>query len=184
MGFLGLYRAAASFAAMFEGDGVRSPMLSSGTPRVLELLDWGRSCMGDACGLPTLLALPPVTSCLKGDAVPAVVLRVGPVPALVAARSAPLPPPVYVFVCGFGFTGGFEKAMDAPWRAASRTLYWVSPVTFGTWGVRAELLIEYPSERRGRRGRQVVDGRKAHVGAKRRGQGINKGQGERVTGKM
>jgi hypothetical protein len=168
---------------MLEGDGVRSPILSSGTPSVLELLDLAWSCMGDACGLPALLALPPVTSCLKGDAVPAVVLRVGPVPALVAARSAPLPPPVYVFVCGFGCTGGFEKAMDAPCRAASWTLYWVSPVTFGTWGVRAELLIEYPSERRGRRGRQVGDGRKAHVSAERSGRETSKGPGERATGK-
>lgn len=38
-GFLGLYLAAASFAAMFEGDGVRSTRWSSGTPSVLELLD-------------------------------------------------------------------------------------------------------------------------------------------------
>jgi len=55
---------------------------------------------------------------------------------------------VYVFVCGFGFKGGFEKANEAPRRAASRTLYWVSPVVFGTWGLRAEL-IEYPSDGRG-----------------------------------
>lgn len=37
-GFMGLCRAAASFAAMFEGEGTRSK-LSSGTARVLELLD-------------------------------------------------------------------------------------------------------------------------------------------------
>jgi hypothetical protein len=86
-----------------------------------------------------------VTSCLKGDAVPAVVFRVEPVPTLVAARSAPFPPPVYVFVRGLGFKGGLEKANDAPRRAASWTLYWVSPVVFGTWGLRAEL-IEYPSD--------------------------------------
>jgi hypothetical protein len=39
IGFRGLYLAAASLAAMFEGEGVRSPRWSSGTPRVLELLD-------------------------------------------------------------------------------------------------------------------------------------------------
>jgi hypothetical protein len=147
-GFLGLYLAAASFAAMLEGEGVRSPRWSSGTPRVLELLDLLLSRLGDTFDQPALLELPPVTSCLTGDAVPAVGFRVGPEPALVAARSAPFPPPVYVFVWGFGFKGGFEKANEAPRRAASRTLYWVSPVVFGTWGLRAEL-IEYPSDGRG-----------------------------------
>jgi hypothetical protein len=38
MGFMGLYRAAASRAAMLEGEGIRSKP-SSGTARVLELLD-------------------------------------------------------------------------------------------------------------------------------------------------
>lgn len=39
MGFIGLYRAAASLAAIFEGDGIRSATLWSGTARALELLD-------------------------------------------------------------------------------------------------------------------------------------------------
>jgi hypothetical protein len=35
---------------------------------------------------------------------------------------------VYVLAGGFGFTGGLEKAKNAPCKAASRTLCWVSPV--------------------------------------------------------
>lgn len=105
-------------------------------------------CLGEACGLAVLLVLPPVQSLLSGVAVPeGVVFRgVPPVPTFVAARRAPLPPPVYVFVWGFGFTGGFEKAEEAPRKAASRTLYCVSPVPCGPRGVLRALaeLIECP----------------------------------------
>jgi hypothetical protein len=78
-----------------------------------------------------------------------VVVRGGPpVPTFVAARSAPLPAPVYVLACGRGFTGGFAKAEDAPRRAASRTLCCVLPVPCGTRGVLRALaeLIGCPSE--------------------------------------
>ena len=129
-GFIGLYLAAASFAAMLEGDGVRS---TSGTPKVLELFDLLSSCIGDRVGRAALLELPPVASCLTGEA--GLVLFLGvPASALVAASNAPLPPPVYVLLVGFGFTGGFEKAEDAPRRAASLTLNWVSPAVFGALG--------------------------------------------------
>lgn len=96
--------------------------------------------------------LPPVQSLLSGEAVPVGVPARGvPVPTLVAASSAPFPPPVYVFTRTFGLTAGFEKAEEAPRRAAFRTLYWVSPVDCGVWGwgglrVLAWELIESPSD--------------------------------------
>lgn len=128
-GFMGLYLAAASLAAMFDGDGACSNELSSRTARVLELLALLKACIGEV--LPE-----------------GVRARGVPVPTLVAASRAPLFPPVYVFDCGFGFTGGLEKAVDAPLRAASRTLYWVSPGVCGTWGLLRALveLIESPSD--------------------------------------
>jgi len=53
--------------------------------------------------------------------------------AVVAAAKAPVLPPVELFTSGFGLTGGFEKAEDAPLRAASRTLYCVSPGVWLVW---------------------------------------------------
>ena len=101
-------------------------------------------------GLPTLRVLPPVQSLLSGEAFPGeMVFRGVPVPTFVAVSSAPSFPPVYVFTCGFGFIGGFEKAEEAPRRAASRTLYCVSPVVCGTRGLLRALLaelIESPSD--------------------------------------
>jgi hypothetical protein len=134
---------------MLDGDGVRSGALSSGTPSVLELLDLVASLMGERSNF-TLL-LPPVRSLLNGTALPFRRVFCGvPVPTLVAASRAPLPPPVYVFGWGLGFTAGLEKADEAPLRAASRTLYCVSPVVCGTCDVLrvgAEL-IESPSDLR------------------------------------
>lgn len=90
-GLSGLYLAAASFAAMFEGDGVRSEKLSSGTPSEFELLDW-LSRNGDDPGLPVLL--PPVQFLPIGDTLPWGAPRGLPVPTFVAASKAPLFPPV------------------------------------------------------------------------------------------
>lgn len=86
--------------------------------------------------------LPPVQSLRKGVCSPeGVGFRGGPpVPTFVAASSAPLPPPVYVLDWGLGFTGGLEKAEEAPRRAAFRTLYCVSPVGCGTRGVLRALI--------------------------------------------
>lgn len=132
IGFMGLYRAAANFAAMFDGEGMRSRCGSSGIPRLLELLEGLRALMGDWLNLFTLRALPPVQSLRKGEVfLVTLSLRGVTVPTLVAASSAPLLPPVYVLTFGFGFTGGLEKAEDAPRRAASWTLYCVSPVVCG-----------------------------------------------------
>lgn len=50
MGLSGLCLAAASFAAMFEGEGVRSDSGSSGIPSVLELFDLVANCMGEGLG--------------------------------------------------------------------------------------------------------------------------------------
>jgi hypothetical protein len=129
----GLKRAAASFAAMFEGEGARSTVLV-GRPRVLEL-----DVDDDFASLLVLLgALPPVVSLLSG--------RCPPVPTLVAASRAPLRAPVYVFVAGLGAGAGLAKAEPAPMRAASRTLCCVSPVGCGA---RLRLLAELigsPSE--------------------------------------
>jgi hypothetical protein len=102
---------------MFDGEEVRS----SGTPSVWLLFDLLPTCKEDT--LLTLWTLrEPVQFLVNG----AGLLR--GLPTLVAAKRAPLSPPVYVLTCGFGFTGGLEKARVAPCRAASRTLYWVSPV--------------------------------------------------------
>jgi hypothetical protein len=129
----GLKRAAASFAAIFEGEGARSTVLV-GRPRVLEL-----DVDDDFASLVVLLgALPPVVSLLSG--------RCPPVPTLVAASRAPLRAPVYVFVAGLGAGAGLAKAEPAPMRAASRTLCCVSPVDCGA---RLRLLAELigsPSE--------------------------------------
>jgi len=146
--FMGLYLAAASLAAMLDGDGTCSNRPSSRTPSALELLLLLRACMGDAYDLPALV-LPPVQFLGNGEVLSDGVRARGvPVPALVAASRAPLLPPVYVFVCGLGFTGGLEKAVEAPRRAALCTLYWVSPEVCGTWGLLRALveLIEYPSD--------------------------------------
>ena len=118
--------AAASLAAMLEGEGPRSTEWSSGSVKALdagELLSWRT---GDTLGL-ELRALPPVLSAPSGVAAleDVLVFRGVPVPTLVAASRAPLPPPVYRFVCGLGFRGGFEKASEAPRRAAFGTLYCV-----------------------------------------------------------
>lgn len=140
---MGLYLAAASFAAMFEGEGMRSARGSSGTARVLELLELLKGRMGEVFGLTALFVLPPVQSLRNGEAFPAgVVARGVPVPTLAAARRAPLFPPVYVFTWGFGLTGGLAKAEDAPRSAASRTLYWVSPVFCGTRRLLRALVAE------------------------------------------
>lgn len=129
---------------MLDGEGERSRW-ASGTPSEFELFDLLPACIGDRFGLLMLRELPPVQSLFKAAGLPAVELLPA-VPTLVAASNAPLSPPVYVFVCGFGFTGGLEKAREAPRRAASRTLCCVSPVDCGArpW-LRAEL-IESPSD--------------------------------------
>lgn len=121
VGFIGLNRAAASLAAILDGDGARWSAASLGTPSVLELLDLLMA------GLLTLCEaeLPPVQSRCRLS--PAVLLG-RPVPTFAAASKAPFFPPTYVFACGFGLTGGLLKASDAPQRAASRTLCCVSPV--------------------------------------------------------
>lgn len=62
---MGLDRATASFAAMLDGDGVRSTPCS-GTPNVLELLDWLRSLMA---GSSLEAVLPPVLSLDNGEMV-------------------------------------------------------------------------------------------------------------------
>lgn len=116
---------------MFDGDGVRSAPLLLGTASVFGLFAWLGSLAGERSGL--RLLLPPVRSLLRGAALPFRAVLCAPVPTLVAARSAPFPPPVYVLGCGFGFTGGLEKAEEAEIRAAFRTLYWVSPVVCGPW---------------------------------------------------
>jgi hypothetical protein len=113
----GLPRAAANLAAMLDGEGVRS-MCSPGTLSEFELVDLERF------GLLTP-AEPPVKSLGRAIGLP-------PVPTFVAASKAPLFPPVYVFVGGFDFGDGLEKARAAPRRAASRTLCCVSPVVCGT----------------------------------------------------
>lgn len=142
--FIGLYRAAASLAAMLEGDVPGSGRPSSGTASVLELLEWLNAGGGTA----DVLVLPPVQFLRSGEVLPdGVCARGVPVPTLAAARRAPLFPPVYVFGCGFGFKGGLKKAEDAPRRAALCTLYWVSPGACGTCGLLRALveLIESPS---------------------------------------
>jgi len=48
IGLMGLNLAAASFAAMLEGEATSSAELSSGTARLLELLDGLNGCIGDA----------------------------------------------------------------------------------------------------------------------------------------
>jgi hypothetical protein len=115
----GLPRAAANLAAMLDGEGVRSTC-SPGTLSEFELVDLER------LGL-LMPAEPPVKSLGK-----AVGLPLPPVPTFVAASKAPLFPPVYVFVGGFDFGDGLEKARAAPRSAASRTLCCVSPVVCGT----------------------------------------------------
>jgi hypothetical protein len=133
----GLKRAAASFAAIFEGEGARSTLLV-GRPRVLEL-DVDEDFASLLVLLGALLgALPPVVSLLSG--------LCAPVPTLVAASRAPLRAPVYVLVAGLGAGAGLAKAEPAPMRAASRTLCCVSPVDCGA---RLRLLAELigsPSE--------------------------------------
>jgi len=121
----GLCRAAASRAAIFEGEETRSGW-SSGTLSELELFDL------DRFGLLTPTD-PPVWWLRKDAGLP--------VPTLVAASKAPLSPPVYVFTKGFDLAGDLEKAFAAPRSAASRTLCWVSPAVCGTqpW-LRAELI--------------------------------------------
>lgn len=118
---------------------------------MLEPLDAVNFCMGE--GPNRLDWLPPVQSLRIGEVLPKVLaLRVPPVPTLVAASRAPLPLPVYVFARGFGVTGGLEKAEEAPRRAASLTLWTVSPVVCGIWGALRALaaeLIESPSDWRG-----------------------------------
>lgn len=130
---------------MLDGEGTRLPG-SSGTPRVLELFGLLEADKGEMFGLLLKLReLPPVQSLVRGAAGLAA-LPVRATPTFVAASSAPLSAPVYVLAWGLGFTGGLEKARAAPRRAASRTLYCVSPVACGTtaW-LRAEL-IECPSD--------------------------------------
>jgi hypothetical protein len=148
--FIGLCLAAASLAAMLDGDGTCSNRPSSRTTRVLELLELLSVCLGEAYVLPAL-ALPPVQSLRNGQVLSAGVRDLGvPVPALVAASKAPLVPPVYVFVRGFGFTGGLEKAVEAPRRAASRTLNWMSAGVCGRELLRAPVeIIDSPSDLRG-----------------------------------
>lgn len=73
-------------------------------------------------------------------------------------------PPVYVFTCGFGFTGGFEKADIAPLRAASRTLDCVSPGPgAGVFRGLVALVIESPSDRAGVCGGAREEVRGEHV---------------------
>jgi hypothetical protein len=75
--------------------------------------------MGEKLGL-GLRELPPVQSLVNGvDGLPT--------PTFCAARRAPSLPPVYVFASGLGAAGALEKAKEAPRKAASRTLYCVSP---------------------------------------------------------
>jgi hypothetical protein len=121
----GLWRAAASRAAMFEGEGPRVGV-SGGGASECELCDLLPVCTGDR--LLTLRG--PVQSRVRGAELPAAAPFRGPglLPTLVAASNAPLPSPVYVLVRGFGLAGGLEKARKAPCRAASLALYWVSPV--------------------------------------------------------
>lgn len=137
---IGLFRAAASRAAMFDGEETRSATLSSGTPRVLVL------------GLlesDLAVLLLPVWSREMGADRGWIGALCWPVPTLDAASSAPWSPPetpVYRFAWGFGLGLGFAKAEAAPINAASRTLNCVSPVGCGT-RVRMFVaeLIESPS---------------------------------------
>jgi hypothetical protein len=118
MGLRGLCRAAASRAAMLDGEGTRSAWspctLSEVVLAVLEMI-----------GLLTPPG-PSVWSRCKAAGLP--------VPTLVAASNAALSPPVYVLLTGFGFGFGvgLEKAFEAPCNAALRTLYCTSPAGCGT----------------------------------------------------
>ena len=106
MGLRGLCRAAASLAAMLDGEGTRSAWspctLSEVVLVVLEMI-----------GLLTPPD-PPVWSRCKAAGLP--------VPTFVAASKAALSLPVYVLLKGFGFGAGLEKAFEAPCKAALRTL--------------------------------------------------------------
>lgn len=104
----GVCNAAARVAATMEGERARSPE-TTGTPRDAAAPAFRENEARDACEA-VLLPVPCGWSWGCGVAV------------CLAAANAPLFP-LYVLFAGFGLTGGFAKAVEAPTRAALRVLW-------------------------------------------------------------